>query len=132
MIHSSRRALAVLVLGLAGTGALSPAAASAQEAIVTAPRSAQSAPPTVAPSDTLKLSDHVDYGPGFLGPVGPCGGPAKTAEGKTDKTPHGEVWAGVGTHGYREAGGVVCMPLSDKSAVTIAVDAGRMDGWRRR
>jgi hypothetical protein len=80
----------------------------------------------------LRLDDRLDTGPGFLRPAGPCGGPAKTADGKTDKTPHGEVWAGVGTRGYREAGGAVCVPLGENSALTIAVDAGHVDGYGRR
>jgi hypothetical protein len=106
----------------------------AQEAIPTAPR-ASASPLTDAAgadSDTLRLSDHVDEGPGFLRPAGPCGGPAKTADGKADKSPHGEVWAGVGTRGYREIGGAVCVPVGDSSAVTIAVDTGQIDGWNRR
>jgi hypothetical protein len=106
--------------------------ARAQEAIPTAAR-AGAAPVAETPdTDTLRLSDHVDQGPGFLRPAGPCGGPAKTADGKTDKTPHGEVWAGVGTNGYREIGGVTCVPLGENSAVTIAVDAGQINGWNRR
>jgi hypothetical protein len=84
-------------------------------------------------TETSRLDDRLgDLGPGFLRPVGPCGGPLKTADGKTDKTPHGEAWAGVGTRGYREAGGAVCLPLGDNAAVSIAVDAGHIDGWGRR
>ena len=108
-------------------------AAQAQEAISTAAHAPDGgAPAVVAPTETLRLDDRIDEGPGFLRPQGPCGGPAKTADGKTNTTPHGEVWAGVGTHGYREAGGVVCVPLGDSSAVTLAIDAGHMNGWGRR
>ena len=74
-----------------------------------------------------------DYGDDIVRSIGPCGGPARTADGKIDKTPHGEVFAGFGTHGYREGGGVACMPLGEHSAAAIAVDVGRMNGrgWRR-
>jgi hypothetical protein len=113
---------------------LSPLAARAQEAIPTASGAPDGgAPRPDIPADTLRLSDHMDQGPDPMrGPIGPCGGPAKTADGKTDKSPHGEVFAGVGTQGYREIGGAVCMPLGDNAAVNIAIDAGQMDGWRRR
>jgi hypothetical protein len=56
---------------------------------------------------------------------------AANADGKA----HGEVWAGVGTHGYREVGGVVTQPIGACSQVTIAVDrteGGGYGGWRRR
>ncbi len=64
--------------------------------------------------------------------VNACGAPPKE-DGSKDKDPHGEVYAGIGNHGYREAGGVVCVPLGDHAAATIAVDAGRYPawGWRR-
>jgi hypothetical protein len=135
------RALAFLALAAAWTGAglpISPAQAQAtpasdpDEVISTAAGSPSGGAPLPVYTAPLRLHDRPDEGPGFLRPVGPCGGPAKTAEGKTDKTPHGEVWAGVGTRGYREIGGVVCLPVGENTAVTIAVDAGHMDGWGRR
>lgn len=43
--------------------------------------------------------------------------PAASPDGK----PHGEVWAGAGTHGYREAGGVVTEPLGACGQLTIGV-----------
>ena len=46
-----------------------------------------------------------------------------------DRSPHGQVWGGVGTHGYRNVGGVVCVPVGDNSRVTIAVDS---TNWGRR
>jgi hypothetical protein len=46
---------------------------------------------------------------------------------------HGEVWGGVGTRGYREAGGAATMPTGKCSSVSIAVDhvQGDFGGWRR-
>ena len=126
----------LLLAACAGTLLVSPVPASSQEAIATAARAPDGgAPVSPAASDRpLRIDDGVDDGPGFLRPRGPCGGPARTADGKTDKTPHGEVWAGVGTRGYRELGGAVCMPVGDHTAVSIAIDAGRIDGrgGRRR
>jgi hypothetical protein len=49
-----------------------------------------------------------------------------------DRNPHGEVWAGIGTGGYREAGGVVTKPLGDCGSVTVAIDHLSIDGLRRR
>lgn len=136
----ARLAMATLAL-LAWMGAglpISPAysqsaAPSPQdEAIPTAAGAPTGGAPEPSYGGPLRLDDRFDTGPGFLRPAGPCGGPAKTADGKTDKTPHGEVWAGVGTRGYREAGGAVCVPLGENSALTIAVDAGHLDGYGRR
>jgi hypothetical protein len=51
--------------------------------------------------------------------------------GKMDKSPHGEVFAGAGSAGYREAGGQVCVPVGDHVAAHLAVDVGRFPyyGW---
>lgn len=49
-----------------------------------------------------------------------------------DRKPHGEVWAGVGTGGYRELGGVVTQPVGKCGSVTIAVDKMENDNYRRR
>ena len=119
---------------LIGALASAPLTALAQEAIPTATRGADGGAPTIGWPDTaeapMRLSDHVDGGPGFLRPTGPCGGPRYTASGKLDKSAHGEVWAGVGTHGYREIGAATCLPIGDNSAVTIAVDVGHIGGRR--
>jgi hypothetical protein len=50
-----------------------------------------------------------------------------------DGKPHGAVWAGVGTHGYRDGGGAVTAPLGKCGSVSIAVDRseGGFSGWRR-
>lgn len=51
-----------------------------------------------------------------------------------DRQPHGQVWAGVGTGGYRNVGGVVTQPVGDCGQVTIAIDHTESNGgrWRRR
>jgi len=48
-----------------------------------------------------------------------------------DRKPHGEVWAGVGTGGYKEVGGVVTQPIGDCGQVTIAIDKTDFGGRRR-
>ena len=126
----------MVLVGALLVATATPIAVNAQEAIATAPRAVDGGAPTTAPATDrlLSLDDRLDDGPGFLRPRGPCGGPAKTADGKTDKSPHGEIWAGIGTRGYREAGGAVCVPVGDNAAVSIAIDAGQIDGrgGRRR
>jgi len=59
----------------------------------------------------------------------------KTANGcqrNPDRAPHGEVWAGVGTGGYRNVGGVVTQPLGDCAQVTVAIDHTEGGYGRRR
>jgi len=113
------------VLWIVGAGATFAGVSTAQEAITTAGGSALGAAPAPPSTGPLRLPDRVDSGYDIVRSVGPCGVPAK-ANGKPDRSPHGEVFAGVGTRGYREAGGVVCVPIGDKAAVTVAVDAGRI------
>lgn len=58
----------------------------------------------------------------FDGPqMGPCGPVRKTADGKVDNSPRGEVEVGVGTGGYRHLGGVMCKPIGEHSSVTVAI-----------
>lgn len=109
-------------------------AAWAQEAIPTAANAGSGAPPAPPASARPTMiadrdSERDDRGPV---PIGPCGKPYKDdGKGglKQDKNPAGEAWAGVGTHGYREVGGVVCIPAGRNSAVSIAIDDTR---WGRR
>jgi hypothetical protein len=101
----------------------------AQEAIPTNTHSPQLETP-VAPGGPLLVPDRPPPDP--VGPalVGPCGEVAISEDGSPpppDTTPHGQVFAGVGTSGYREAGGYVCQPLKNGGAVSIAVDAGRIN-----
>jgi hypothetical protein len=120
------------MFGLIGAALLLATRVSAQEAIPTA--SGAGAPPAqvngIDPTWITKDADeHDDRGPT---PIGPCGAPYKEAQDgqlKQDKNPHGQVWAGVGTHGYRDIGGAVCIPVGQNGQVSIAVDA---DHWGRR
>jgi hypothetical protein len=115
------RALPLMIAILVAGGA-----ARAQEAIATAKGAPPPAPPAAAP---LTLGGHDDFDDEGPVPVGPCGAVGHVKDGvmqPPDKRPHGEVFGGVGTHGYREAGGVVCLPVGDHSAVTLAVDVGRI------
>ena len=58
--------------------------------------------------------------PGAAQPGQPAG--ARTCvPASPDGKPHGEVWAGAGTHGYREAGGVVTEPLGQCGQLTIGI-----------
>jgi hypothetical protein len=121
------RLLTVLIAGTLLAGV-----ARAQEAIPTAASGADGGAPAAAPGAPVMLS-RARSGFDDRGPVtiGPCG-VARDIDGvpaKPDKTPHGEVWAGVGTHGYRQAGGAVCIPVGDHAQVTLAVDAAH---WGRR
>jgi hypothetical protein len=107
--------------------------ARAQEAIPTAANAPGGGAPPAPSGGPISLADksshYDDRGPV---PIGPCGAPYKqTADGqlKQDKSPHGEVFGGVGTHGYREAGGVVCVPLGQNGQVSVAVDTVH---WGRR
>jgi hypothetical protein len=46
---------------------------------------------------------------------------------------HGQVWAEVGTGGYRSAGAVVTQPLGDCGTLTVGVSKTEGGGlWRRR
>lgn len=49
-----------------------------------------------------------------------------------DGKPHGQVWAGVGTHGYRNIGGVVTQPIGQCGSLTLAIDKTEGDFGRRR
>jgi hypothetical protein len=116
---------ATLVVGLGAAPTF------AQEAIPTGAGAPLGGAPTAPPPGPLGAERKLPGGDDVVRTVNACGAPS-TEDGKTDKSPHGEVFAGVGTHGYREAGGVVCVPVGDHTAVTIAVDAGRYPTWRGR
>ncbi len=119
---------------LVALGLFASQAAWAQEAIPTAANTGSGAPPapTSGARPTLiadRNSEHDDRGPV---PIGPCGAPYQDdGKGglKQDKNPHGEVWGAVGNHGYRDVGGVVCLPVGKNTEVSIAIDSSH---WGRR
>jgi hypothetical protein len=117
-----------------------PSAALAQEAIATGP---QGPPPAAeAPSRALAQDPQSPEAIGRWAQGVIAGRPSQEAQrvaeapaGCTppdDRRPHGEVWAGVGTHGYRELGGVVTQPVGKCGSVTIAIDKMESDPPRRR
>jgi hypothetical protein len=116
-------ALPVLCLTLAAVPAF------AQEAIRTGDGGA---PPVGAPADTTATQEdpealrawaqHVLNAAAANPDAKPAGPAASCATAKTDDKPHGEVWAGAGTHGYRQAGGVVTQPLGACGSLTLMVD----------
>jgi hypothetical protein len=107
--------------------------ATAQEVVRTGP---DGAPPAPAP-DPRQPPQAIDDGAhGPLAGWSPEAAPAAMGEPPRcapppDSNPHGEVWAGIGTGGYREAGGVVTKPLGDCGSVTVAIDHLSIDSQRR-
>jgi hypothetical protein len=127
----------IRVFSIALAATLIAAGAQAQEAIPTAanaPSAGAPAPASPATAAPITLSDRQEFDDRGPLPVGPCGAVAQVKDGqvqKPDKNPHGEVWAGVGTSGYRDIGGTVCVPIGDHAAVNIAVDSEHISGrWR--
>ena len=118
------------VLPFALTALLIAPGAMAQEAIPTVPAGPAAGAAATTATAPITLPDRLDRGDEGPLRVGPCGTASQNPDGKPDKGPHGEVWAGVGTHGYREIGGVVCQPLGANSALTIAVDRTELGGPR--
>jgi hypothetical protein len=131
--HLRLAALAAL-LALAAAGR----PAWAQEAISTGP---DGAPPTApaAAGDVQSPEAIGAWGRAVLEgrptPDAVAGAPTGGRPGcppAPDHKPHGEVWAGAGTGGYRELGGVVTQPLGDCGRVTVMIDQSRSDlRWPR-
>ena len=48
-----------------------------------------------------------------------------------DRKPHGEVWAGIGTGGYREIGAVVTQPIGECGSLTLGISRTE-SGYGRR
>ena len=118
-----RRALPLMV----AAGLIVSGPSWAQEAIATANNTPPPAPP--ANAAPLLLARHEGFSDEGAPLVGPCGAVGEVRDGvaeKPDKKPHGSVSASVGTHGYREVGGEVCVPVGDRTAVSIAFDTGRI------
>jgi hypothetical protein len=103
--------------------------AAAGEVVTTAGASGQAPPQAAQPAAPLSVQPHRDADLGGQTPplVNPrC--PMVPPDGKA----HGEVWGGVGTSGYRDAGGAVTVPTGKCSSVSIAIDRAQGDfGWRR-
>jgi hypothetical protein len=93
--------------------------AAAAEPIATADPAPQlGAPAAVAPLGAPQAAE-LDAAP--PPPTAP-GCSAASAATDPDRRPHGEVWGGVGSHGYREAGGVVTAPVGKCGSVSVLVD----------
>ena len=122
-----------VALAAVASGLMASAPASAQDAIATAPAAGRhdapdaSANPLAKPLNERQTS-YDDTGPPIL--IGPCGPTAPAKDGKgPDHQAHGQIDAAVGTNGYRSISGVVCQPLGDHAAVTIAAGQNQ---WRGR
>lgn len=110
---------------------LMSAQAGAAEVVATAGPAV--APQAAAPAAALPLDGPAgqvaDGAPPAPGEAG-CRAAAAAAD---DRQLHGEVWAGVGTHGYRDVGTAVTAPVGRCGSVSIAIDRsqGALGGWRR-
>jgi hypothetical protein len=100
--------------------------------IATAATVGPSAPQPDAPAPPLPPSRPGDPADAPM-VMGPCGPEKVSADGHVSTAPHGEVEAGIGTHGYRQVAGVVCQPIGENGAVTISAGQTQGDrGYRRR
>jgi len=128
-----------------------PGAALAQEVIAAGP---DGAPPVVdGGADSTALPNAVsadpDSSPEAIGrwakdviagrptasaeaPESPPQKASSTCAQPADRKPHGQVWAEVGTGGYRRVGGVVTQPIGECASVTVAVEKAEGGGFRRR
>jgi hypothetical protein len=114
---------------------LAPSAGSAQEAISTAPAN-DAGPPVDAPSGIGGEEDPGDWARRVLAgqpaPVEPTPATSCRTAVAHDGRPHGQVWVGAGTRGYREIGGVVTQQIGKCGSVTIAVSKTEGPRWRGR
>jgi hypothetical protein len=114
---------------------LAPAAGLAQEVITAGPEGSPPAAETPkgleAPADDQSPEAIGRWARGVLAGA-PAEGPKASPPASpgcvppADRHPHGEVWAGIGTGGYREAGAVVSKPVGNCGHVTIAIDKVEM------
>jgi hypothetical protein len=88
-----------------------------------APPQPQSAPPPLAGVTDSAAPPRVA--------MGPCGPERVKSDGKLDTAPHGEVEAGIGTHGYRHLAGAVCQPVGQNAAVAVSASVSQAQ-WGRR
>jgi hypothetical protein len=106
------------------------APAAASEAVTTADRSA--AAPAAADVAALPPGDEAPP-PDAEGAADDASrGAHARCEAPPDRKPHGEVWAGVGTGGYRAIGGVVSQPIGKCGQLTIGGSYSRGAGYWRR
>jgi hypothetical protein len=136
---SPRLAIALALASLAAAPA-----ARAQETIEAGPKGEPPAaeavprPSPAAPARDRESDEAIGrWARGVLAGAPSAGEPGEAASRPgcappADRRPHGQVWAGIGTGGYREAGAVVTKPLGDCGQVTIAVDKLEMGAPRRR
>ena len=115
---------------------LMSAQAGAAELVTTAGASA--APQAAAPAAALPLDGPARQVADEVAGAAPAPGDgrcraAAPAADADDRQVHGEVWAGVGTHGYRDVGTAMTAPVGRCGSVSIAIDRseGSFGGWRR-
>ena len=97
---------------------LAPAAALAEDPASDAPVATAKGSPAAPPDTTATdIKNFIAEG-------------ADEKEPLPDHKPHGFVSVGVGSRGYREVAGAVTVPVGDKDQghVTLAIDAGQIDG----
>jgi hypothetical protein len=97
---------------------LAPAAAWAEDPASDAPVATAKGSPAAPPDTTATdIKNFIAEGEGDKEPL-------------PDHKPHGFVSVGVGSRGYREVAGAVTVPIGDKDQgqVTLAIDAGQIDG----
>jgi hypothetical protein len=127
--------LGLTLLGLTLLGlTLAAAPALAQEAIRTGDGGAPPVAPAAGAAATQTESDEAwahrvldaaqaDAKAAKPEAKAPCAAPA-------DSKPHGQVWAGAGSRGYRDVGGVVTQPLGACGSVTLMLDHAQGDAYR--
>lgn len=119
-----RVTLAAILLLAAGPAWADGPIATTSNAQLSAPQPSDAPPPLPANSAAMRSGEPVA--------MGPCGPEKVKPDGKLDTAAHGEVYGGVGTHGYREVGGSVCQPVGQNGAVSISVDETQGNwGYRR-
>ena len=124
------RVRVVPLLAALGASLALGASASAQEVIAAGPKGA---PPT--PDAAVSEDGNSPEAIGAWGRRVLAGAPAPDAKGRADgsarpggcppaadRRPHGAVWGGIGTGGYREVGGTVTQALGDCGQVSVAID----------
>jgi len=122
-------------LGAIAIALLFTAQAGAAELVATAE-------PVGSPTPTLAIGPDAAEAP----PLGGLLAPPRTAEDRAppaqgvaacgeavDRQPHGEVWAGIGSHGHRTLGTAMTAPIGKCASLSIAVSRteGDFGGWRR-